>query len=164
MYRGAARANLALTWLPERLAEQEWSLAEPPTKASRWVAAVLQPLQYLRQRLDTTAALAPSDIDLVRLRPSVPPGTLLPQGTRSSPRSSPRHLIVPFGLYRCRITPFSPSSSFSSHLEDSEGNAVAGRGETGGTGFRSTALGRVCAKVYCNVEGGRPTPPPTKKI
>jgi hypothetical protein len=67
MYRGAARANLPLTWLPERLVEQEWGLAEPPTKASRWVAAVLQALKQLRQRLDTAAALSPADLDLVRI-------------------------------------------------------------------------------------------------
>eukprot|EP00884_Botryococcus_braunii_P000884 jgi/Botrbrau1/10797/Bobra.0064s0003.1 len=65
MYRGAARANLPLTWLPDRLVEQEWALQEPPTKASRWVAAVLQALKQLRQRLDTAAALSPSDLDLV---------------------------------------------------------------------------------------------------
>jgi hypothetical protein len=65
MFRGAARANLALSWLPERLVEQNWNLEEPPTKAGRWVATVLHTAKQLRYKLDTAEGLSTADKDLV---------------------------------------------------------------------------------------------------
>lgn len=45
LLRAAARANLPVRWLPERLAEQNFNLEEPPTRASPWVAVLLSHLQ-----------------------------------------------------------------------------------------------------------------------
>lgn len=35
--RAAARYNLPIRWLPDRLAEQNFNIDEPPTRASPWV-------------------------------------------------------------------------------------------------------------------------------
>lgn len=35
--RAAARYNLPIRWLPDRLAEQNFNIEEPPTRASPWV-------------------------------------------------------------------------------------------------------------------------------
>ena len=47
LLRAAARANLPVRWLPERLAEQNFNLEEPPTRASPWVAVLLSHLQVV---------------------------------------------------------------------------------------------------------------------
>ncbi len=35
--RAAARYNLPIRWLPDRMAEQNFNIEEPPTRASPWV-------------------------------------------------------------------------------------------------------------------------------
>lgn len=68
----AARLNLPIKWLPDRIAEQNFNLEEPPTKASAWVGALLNNhLKVFRERLSTMPMLSPSDIDQVWL-PSIP--------------------------------------------------------------------------------------------
>ena len=64
--RAAARYNLPIRWLPERLAEQNFNIQEPPSKASPWVRVLMGHLQSLRQRLDSQAGLTPADISEVR--------------------------------------------------------------------------------------------------
>ena len=62
----AARLNLPIKWLPDRIAEQNFNLEEPPTKASAWVGALLNNhLKVFRERLSTMPMLSPSDVDQV---------------------------------------------------------------------------------------------------
>ena len=65
--RAAARSNLPIRWLPDRLAEQNFAMGEPPSKASPWVRVLMGHLQSLRQRLDSQAGLTPADVTEVRL-------------------------------------------------------------------------------------------------
>ena len=65
--RAAARSNLPIRWLPDRLAEQNFAMGEPPSKASPWVRVLMGHLQSLRQRLDAQAGLTPADVTEVRL-------------------------------------------------------------------------------------------------
>lgn len=65
MLRAAARLNLSIGWVPERLAEQNFDLEEPPTKHSPWVAVLLNHMRMFRQRLETAAGLSAPDVDLV---------------------------------------------------------------------------------------------------
>lgn len=63
----AARLNLPIKWLPDRIAEQNFNLEEPPTKASAWVGALLNNhLKVFRERLSTMPMLSPSDVDQAR--------------------------------------------------------------------------------------------------
>lgn len=65
--RTAARLNLPIKWLPDRIAEQNFNLDEPPTKASAWVGVLLnQHLKVFRERLSTMPTLSTADIDQVR--------------------------------------------------------------------------------------------------
>ena len=64
--RAAARSNLPIRWLPDRLAEQNFAIGEPPSKASPWVRVLMGHLQSLRQRLDGQAGLTPADVAEVR--------------------------------------------------------------------------------------------------
>lgn len=41
--RAAARYNLPIRWLPDRMAEQNFNIEEPPTRASPWVKASSTP-------------------------------------------------------------------------------------------------------------------------
>ena len=43
--RTGARLNLPLRWLPDRLAEQNFNLDEPPSKAAPWVGVLLGHMQ-----------------------------------------------------------------------------------------------------------------------
>ena len=62
----AARLNLPIKWLPDRIAEQNFNLEEPPTKASAWVGALLNNhLKVFRERLSTMPMLSPADVDQV---------------------------------------------------------------------------------------------------
>ena len=70
--RAAARYNLPIRWLPDRLAEQNFAMQEPPSKASPWVTVLLGHLQTLRQRLNSQAGLAAADVAEV----SNAPGTV----------------------------------------------------------------------------------------
>lgn len=63
--RAAARLNLPIKWLPERMAEQNFNLEEPPTKASAWVGVLLNHLKVFRERLSTMPTLTPADVDQV---------------------------------------------------------------------------------------------------
>ncbi len=64
--RTAARLNLPIKWLPDRIAEQNFNLEEPPTKASAWVAVLLnQHLKVFRERLSTMPMLSTADVDQV---------------------------------------------------------------------------------------------------
>ncbi|KAK9843494.1 hypothetical protein WJX81_005881 [Elliptochloris bilobata] len=65
LLRAAARANLPVRWLPERLAEQNFNLEEPPTRASPWVVVLLSHLQALRQRLEAAGQLSAADVEAV---------------------------------------------------------------------------------------------------
>lgn len=68
--RTAARLNLPIKWLPDRIAEQNFNLDEPPTKASAWVGVLLnQHLKVFRERLSTMPTLSTADIDQVRHAP-----------------------------------------------------------------------------------------------
>lgn len=60
--RAAARYNLPIRWLPDRLAEQNFAMQEPPSKASPWVKVLLGHLQTLRQRLNSQEGLAAADV------------------------------------------------------------------------------------------------------
>ena len=61
----AARLNLPLSWIPNRLAEQNFNLEEPPTKASPWVGVLLNHMRVFHQRLETVAAINQKDIHQV---------------------------------------------------------------------------------------------------
>ncbi len=64
--RTAARLNLPIKWLPDRIAEQNFNLEEPPTKASAWVAVLLnQHLKVFRERLSTMPMLSTANVDQV---------------------------------------------------------------------------------------------------
>ena len=65
MFRAAARLNVALGWVPERLAEGNFNLEEPPERASPWVGVLLSHLATFRQKLATAASLTPQDLALV---------------------------------------------------------------------------------------------------
>lgn len=65
MFRTAARLNVPLAWLPERLAEGNFNLEEPPERASPWVGVLLSHLATFRQKLGTAASLTPQDVSLV---------------------------------------------------------------------------------------------------
>lgn len=65
--RAAARYNLPIRWLPDRLAEQNFAIQEPPSKASPWVRVLMGHLQSLRQRLDSQQGLTPADVTEVSL-------------------------------------------------------------------------------------------------
>ena len=71
MLRAASRYNLPIRWLPERLAEQNFGIQEPPSKASPWVRVLLGHLQSLRQRLASQEALTPADVTEVGRHPTV---------------------------------------------------------------------------------------------
>ena len=60
--RAAARYNLPIRWLPDRLAEQNFAMQEPPSKASPWVQVLIGHLKSLRQRLDSQAGLTAADV------------------------------------------------------------------------------------------------------
>lgn len=62
--RAAARLNVPIAWIPERLSEQNFALGEPPTKASPWVGVLLSHLRIFRQRLET-AKLSEQDVEHV---------------------------------------------------------------------------------------------------
>ena len=64
--RAAARLNLPITWIPERLGEQNFDLEEPPTRAAAWVGVLLNHLRVFRQRLQTAGSLSSADISEVR--------------------------------------------------------------------------------------------------
>lgn len=66
MYRAVARLNVQLGWVPDRLAEGNFNLEEPPERASPWVGVLLSHLATFRQKLDTAASLTPDDLALVR--------------------------------------------------------------------------------------------------
>ena len=66
--RSAARLNLPIKWVPDRIAEQNFNLEEPPTTASAWVGVMLKHLQTFRQRLSTMPTLTTKDVDQVRPR------------------------------------------------------------------------------------------------
>ena len=66
--RVAARLNLPIKWLPERIAEQNFNLEEPPTNASAWTAVLLQHMRNFRQHLSTMPTVTPHDIDQVGAR------------------------------------------------------------------------------------------------
>lgn len=64
--RTAARLNLPIKWLPDRIAEQNFNLDEPPSKASAWVDVLInQHLKVFRARLSTMPTLGTSDVDQV---------------------------------------------------------------------------------------------------
>ena len=65
--RAAARYNLPIRWLPDRLAEQNFAIQEPPSKASPWVRVLMGHLQSLRQRLDSQQGLTSADVTEVSL-------------------------------------------------------------------------------------------------
>ena len=65
MYRAAARLNVQLGWLPDRLAEGNFDLEEPPERASPWGGVLLSHLATFRQKLSTAAILTPEDISMV---------------------------------------------------------------------------------------------------
>ena len=64
--RAAARLNLPINWIPERLSEQNFNLEEPPTKSSPWVAVLLNHLRVFRQRLETAGGMSPEDVEQVQ--------------------------------------------------------------------------------------------------
>lgn len=71
LLRAAARANLPVRWLPERLAEQNFNLEEPPTRASPWVAVLLAHLQArARARAPPSRGLPLLAYDVVRRPPA----------------------------------------------------------------------------------------------
>ena len=63
--RAGARHNLPIRWLPDRLAEQNFNIGEPPTRASPWVRVLLGHLAAFRQRMAGMPGLAPADVDEV---------------------------------------------------------------------------------------------------
>ena len=64
--RAGTRLNLPIKWLPDRIAEQNFNLEEPPTKASAWVGVLLSNhLKVFRERLSTMPTLTAADIDQV---------------------------------------------------------------------------------------------------
>jgi len=65
--RAAARLNLPISWIPERLSEQNFNLEEPPTKASPWVGVLLNHLRVFRRSLESLGTMTPRDTDQVRL-------------------------------------------------------------------------------------------------
>ena len=64
LLRAAARANLPVRWLPERLAEQNFNLEEPPTRASPWVAVLLSHLQPRPARAAVHVTTLPGSVVL----------------------------------------------------------------------------------------------------
>ena len=64
--RAGARYNLPIRWVPERIAEQNFAMTEPPTHASPWVKALMGHLAALSQRLRATPGLTPANVDEVR--------------------------------------------------------------------------------------------------
>jgi hypothetical protein len=64
--RAAARHALPIRWLPERVAEQNFNIGEPPTRASPWARVLLGHLAAFRQALAGQAALSPADVDEAR--------------------------------------------------------------------------------------------------
>lgn len=68
--REAARLNLPIDWIPNRLAEQNFDLEEPPTKASPWVGVLLNHLRVFHQRLETVGGMQRQDIAEVRYQDS----------------------------------------------------------------------------------------------
>ena len=63
--RAAARYNLPIRWLPDRLAEQNFAMQEPPSKASPWVKVLMGHLQTLHQHLNSQAGLTAADVSEV---------------------------------------------------------------------------------------------------
>ncbi|BDA40427.1 Syndetin [Coccomyxa sp. Obi] len=61
--RAAARYNLPIRWLPDRLAEQNFNIEEPPTRASPWVKVLMGHAAKLRQSLDASPGLTPANIE-----------------------------------------------------------------------------------------------------
>jgi hypothetical protein len=68
--RAAARLNLPITWVPERLSEQNFNLEDPPTKASPWVGVLLNHLRVFRRSLESLGGITPRDTDQVTLNGS----------------------------------------------------------------------------------------------
>ena len=60
--RAAARLNVPIRWLPDRIAEQNFNLEEPPSQASPWVPVLLGHLQTFVERLVDMSALSPPDV------------------------------------------------------------------------------------------------------
>ena len=67
VFRAAARLNVQLGWLPDRISESNFNLEEPPERASPWVGVLLNHLASFRQKLSTAASLTPDDVSSVRL-------------------------------------------------------------------------------------------------
>jgi hypothetical protein len=67
--RAAARYNLPIRWLPDRLAEQNFALEEPPAKPSPWVKVLMSHLQKLRQSLEHSQGLSSANVDEVGVSP-----------------------------------------------------------------------------------------------
>ena len=65
IFRAAARLNVPAQWVPERIADSNFALEDPPTKASPWVGVLLAHLQTFRQRLSSMPALTPEDLSTV---------------------------------------------------------------------------------------------------
>ena len=65
IFRAAARLNVPAQWVPDRIADSNFALEEPPTRASPWVGVLLAHLQTFRQRLGSMAALTPEDVGVV---------------------------------------------------------------------------------------------------
>ena len=63
--RAAARLNVPIRWLPDRIADSNFNLEEPPSKASPWVPVLLGHLQTYVERLGTMPALSPADVHQV---------------------------------------------------------------------------------------------------
>ena len=68
--RAAARLNVPIRWLPDRIADSNFNLEEPPSKASPWVPILLAHLQTFVERLTTMPTLSPADVHQVH--PIVP--------------------------------------------------------------------------------------------
>lgn len=64
--RAAARLNVPIRWLPDRIADSNFNLEEPPSKASPWVPVLLGHLQTYVERLGTMPALSPADVHQVQ--------------------------------------------------------------------------------------------------
>ncbi|KAK9809306.1 hypothetical protein WJX73_003160 [Symbiochloris irregularis] len=65
VFRTAARLNVQLGWVPERLSEGNFNLEEPPERASPWVGVLLNHLANWRQKLDTATSLTAEDMSLL---------------------------------------------------------------------------------------------------
>ena len=65
-----ARLNLPISWLPERLSEQNFNLEEPPTKASPWVGVLYQHAKKFWQHLASIESMSDEDrLQVLELSP-----------------------------------------------------------------------------------------------